>query len=147
MIPCAFVACTTMIYKPWYPGVPQDQQPCYHMVLDSKYWPVWGIYNTCNIMNFTNKTTSSEDFNDNYKVVFDGISENMDLLVHTGKYGVINTTDLKKMGYYVENYLYGALILQEYTNIERQLNKPYELLVRTEYLSSIKTKTNCYWKQ
>ena len=134
MIPCAFIACTTMMYKPWYPGVPQDQQPCYHMVLDSKYWPVWGIYNTCNIMNFTNKTTSSEDFNDNYKVVFDGISENMDLLVHTGKYGVINTTETTKMEYCVIKFVSDVYTLQDDTICDGQISASGRLIVKSQYL-------------
>ena len=36
-----------------------------------------------------------------HKVVLDGISDNMFLLVQYVKYGAINTTDTSKMGYYV----------------------------------------------
>ena len=34
-------------------------------------------FNNCNIIQFTNKITPSEDFDDIHKVVLDGISENI----------------------------------------------------------------------
>ena len=60
-----------------------------------------GSLNNWNIIQFTNKTTTNEDFYAVHKVVLDGISDNMSALVQNGKYGAINTTDPTKMGYYV----------------------------------------------
>ena len=56
-------------------------------------------FNQWNIIQLTNRTTSSDDFNKVHKVLLDGISANMSLLVHIGKYGAINAEDTTKMGY------------------------------------------------
>ena len=40
---------------------------------------------------------------------------NVDFLIHSGKYGVINTTYPKIFGYSVVKYIFDAYILQEYT--------------------------------
>ena len=64
-----------------------------------------GYLNNWNPIHFTNKTTSSEDFNDVHQALLDGIIENMDSFVHTGKYGAINVADPTTLGYYVVNYL------------------------------------------
>ena len=101
-------------------------------------------FNKCNIFNFTNKTTSSEESDDISKVLLHGISENMSWLVYTGECGTINTTDPKIMGYYFVKSLYNTLTLNEYTNAYSQLIKSFELSVRSEYLISMKANTNWY---
>ena len=47
-----------------------------------------------------------------HKVVLYGISDNMSALVHNGKYGVINTADPTKMGYYFVKLLSELYTLQ-----------------------------------
>ena len=39
------------------------------------------------------KPSSSDTFDEIHQVVLDGISDNMEYLVESGKYGAINTTD------------------------------------------------------
>ena len=41
-IPCACVACTSMLDKPWISGIPSDEQDCYKPVTKCNYWPVLG---------------------------------------------------------------------------------------------------------
>ena len=60
-----------------------------------------GSLNNWNIIQFTNKIKSSEEFDELHKVVLDGISENTASLVQFGKYGDINAEDPTTMGYYV----------------------------------------------
>ena len=70
-----------------------------------------GYLNNWNINKFTNKGTSSEDFNYIHKILLHGISDIMSSLVNTCNYGAINTTDTKK-GYYVIKYVPEILTLQ-----------------------------------
>ena len=39
-IPCACVACTSMLEKPWIYGIPSDEQERYKYVTKCNYWPV-----------------------------------------------------------------------------------------------------------
>ena len=82
--------------KTWSLGVSHNDQHHYQIVLDCTYWPLLGSFNNWNIINFTNKGTSSENFDDINKIVLDGMSDNMYYLVQTGKYDEMNTTDTKK---------------------------------------------------
>ena len=84
-ITCACAACTTILDKPWSPGVSHTKQPHYQPVVGCIYLPVLGTFKKWKTTNFTNKTTSKEDFDDINKVVPDVISENMASLAHTGK--------------------------------------------------------------
>ena len=54
-----------------------------------------GLFNNQKIIEFTNKSTFSENIDDIHKVVLDGISDNIASLMQTVKYGKINTTDTK----------------------------------------------------
>ena len=45
LIPCACVACTSMIYKPWISGISSDKQEHYIPVTKCTYWPVFGAFN------------------------------------------------------------------------------------------------------
>ena len=58
-------------------------------------------FNNWNIIKFTNKTTSSEDFDAVNKVVLDEISDNMESLAQLGQYGATNAADTTTMIYYV----------------------------------------------
>ena len=60
-----------------------------------------GSFNNWNIVQSTNKTTPSEDFDAVHEVVLDGISNNMASLLQLGKYGVLNAADTTKMEHYV----------------------------------------------
>ena len=86
---------------------------CYQPVVDCIYCHVLGSFNNWNIMKFTNKRTSSEDFDDVHKVVLYGTSANMDYLVRTGKYGEINASDPTTLGYYVAKYVSDLFTLWE----------------------------------
>ena len=61
--------------------------------------------NNCNITNFTNKTTPSEDLDDFYKVLLDGIIDNIESLVQYGNYYDINMANITTIIYYVGTYL------------------------------------------
>ena len=71
-----------------------------------------GSFNNWNIIQLNNITTSSEDFDVVYKVVLDGISENMASLVQLGKFSAINEADPTTMIYYVINILSEPYTLQ-----------------------------------
>ena len=58
------------------------------------------------------KATTSEVFEDIHQAVLDCISDNMDLLVKYGKYGVTNTTYSTTIGYYVLKIVSEAYTLQ-----------------------------------
>ena len=88
--PYACVSCTNMLDKTRVPGLDHSQQPCYQPIFDFTYWYVLGYFDNWNIIQFKNKTTSSEDFDDVHMVVLDDISSNMESLVHTNKCGAIN---------------------------------------------------------
>ena len=44
-IPCACVACTSMLDKPWMSGIPSEKQEQYKPVTKCTYWPVLGAFN------------------------------------------------------------------------------------------------------
>ena len=79
----------------------------------------------------SSKSTSSDIFDEIHQVVLDGISDNMDLLVESGKYGAINTTDTSTNGFYVITFTSGAYILQKNTIIYGQIITAGELVVKS----------------
>ena len=74
---CECYGCTSILDKPWIPGVVPLKQILYQPVQYFTYWPVLGSFNNWNIITFYNKNTTSEDFEKIHKVIFDGINENM----------------------------------------------------------------------
>ena len=48
--PCACVACTSMIDKPWIYGIPPEKQERYKPVTKCTYWPILGSLNNWNIV-------------------------------------------------------------------------------------------------
>ena len=60
-----------------------------------------GYFKNWNIIKLWHTETFSEEIDKIHQAVLDGISENMAVLLKTGKYGVINTTCTPTMGYYV----------------------------------------------
>ena len=87
-----------MVYKLWIRCLTPKQQPRYKHVTSFSYWTVLGSFKNWNVITLSQKSTTSEDFEEIHQVVFDGISDNMDSLVQYSKYGSINTTDASTMG-------------------------------------------------
>ena len=65
-IPCAFVACTSILDHPWIAGVQSKKQACYQPVINFTYWPLLGPYNNWNIIHLTPKSIPSEAFDEMY---------------------------------------------------------------------------------
>ena len=144
-IPCACVACTSMLYKPCIYGTPPDKQERYKPVTKCTYWTVLGAFNNCNVIQLSSKSTSSDTFDEIHQVVLDGISDNMASLVESGKYGAISTTDKSTNKIYVLMFSSGAYTLQENTTIDGQIITTRYLVVNEKYLCYIQVDTNWYW--
>ena len=54
-IPCAYVACTSMLDKPWISGIKSTKQARYQPVANCTYWPFLGPYKNCTIIDLTPK--------------------------------------------------------------------------------------------
>ena len=117
-IPCACVACTSILDQPWISGIPSKRQAHYQTVIDCTYWPVLGSYNNCNIIHITPKSTHFEAFDEIHQVFFDSISDDMASLVQSGKYGLINTSDTTTNLFCVIQFISEAYTLQNNTRIE-----------------------------
>ena len=94
-----------MLDQPWIYGIPSKKQARYQPVTNCTYWKVMGSYNNWNIIELTPKSTNFEAFDEIQYVVLDGISDNMISLVQPGKYGVCNTSDTTKNGFYVIQFI------------------------------------------
>ena len=90
-----------MIDKPWISGMPSDEQERYKPVTKCTYWPVLGSFNNWNIIQFSQKSTPSDAFDEIHQVNIYGISNNMASLVESGNHGDINTTDTATNEFYV----------------------------------------------
>ena len=90
-----------MLDKPWIFGIPSEKQERYKPVTNFTYWPVLGSFKNWKIMQLSQKSTPSDEFDEIHQVFLDGTSENMASLVESGQYGVINKTDTAKNGFYV----------------------------------------------
>ena len=62
-------------------GVDPIKQPRYQPVVDCKYCNVLGSLNNLNVIQFTDRKTLSEDFDEVHKVMHYIISDNMAFLV------------------------------------------------------------------
>ena len=80
-IPCACVAFSSMIYKPWISDTPSNKEERYKLVTKCIYWSVLGSFNNWNIIQFLKKPTPYEEFDEIHQVVIDGISDNIASLV------------------------------------------------------------------
>ena len=114
-IPCACVACKSMLYKPWIYGITPDAQERYKPITKCTYWPVLGSFNNCNIIQLSQKSTPSYTFYEIHQVVLDGINDDMASLFESGKYGSINKTDTTTNVFYVIMFTSKAYTLQENT--------------------------------
>ena len=75
-IPCAYVACTSILDKPWTSGITSDEKDSYKLVANCTYWPVLGSFKSWNIIQFSQKSTPYDAFDSIQQVVLDRISEN-----------------------------------------------------------------------
>ena len=93
-----------------------------------------GSYNNWNIIHLSPKSTLFEAFEEIHRVAIDGISDNMDSLVKSGKYDSINTADTKTNGFYVIKFILEAYTLQNNTKIDGKIISTGELVVKAQYL-------------
>ena len=83
-IPCACVACTSMLDKSWISGISSDKQERYKPVTKCTYWQVLGALNNLNIIQLSSKLASFDTFDEIHQVVLEGINDNMASLVELG---------------------------------------------------------------
>ena len=129
-IPCASVACTSMIDQPCISDVRYKKQARCQPVINYTYWKVPGSYNNWNIIHLTPKSTPSEAFDEINQVVLDGIIENM-----------------TSYGFYVIPFISDAYTLQSNNKIYEIFISSGDLVVKSQYLCSVHENTNWYWKQ
>ena len=110
-----------MIYKPWIYGIPSDEQECYKPVIKCTYWPVLVSFNNWNIIQLSQKSTPYDAFDEIHQVVIDGISDNMALLVESGEYESINTTDTENNVFYVIMFTSEVYTIQDNTTIDGKI--------------------------
>ena len=67
------------------------------------------------------KSTPSEAVDEIHQVFLDVISDNMAMLIESGKYGAINTNDTTTNGFYVIMFTSEAYSLQDNTTIDGQI--------------------------
>ena len=87
----------------------------YQMFIDFTYRPVLVLYNNCNIIHLTPKSSPFETMDEIHQVVLDRISYNMALLVQSDMYSAINTYDTTKNEIYVIQFISEAYTLKKYT--------------------------------
>ena len=73
------------------------------------------------MIKFSQKSTPSDTFDEINQVFIYGISDNMALLVTSGKYGAINITGKTTNGFYVIVFTSESYTLQENTRIDIKL--------------------------
>ena len=93
-------------------------------------------------MQFSHKSTPYDVFDEIHQVVLDGISNNVALLVESGKYGAINTTGTKTNVFFVIMFASEAYTLQDNTAIEGKIITDGEFVVKAQYLCSMQVDTN-----
>ena len=80
-IPCACVAWTSILEKPWISGMPSDKQERYKPVTKCTYWSVLGSFNNWNIILLSHNSTPYDAFDEIHQIFLDGISDSMASLV------------------------------------------------------------------
>ena len=131
LIPCTCDEYTSMIDKPWIFCLSHQQQPRYEPVTYCTYLPALGSSNNWNIIKFSQKATTSEDYEHINQVLIYGISDNMASMVQYGKYGSKNKTYTSTMGCYVIKFLSEAYNLQYATICHGQKSSAGELVVNS----------------
>ena len=146
-IPCAYVACTSIIDKPWISGIPSDKQEHYKPVTKCTYCPGLGYFNNWNMIQLSQESTPSDAFDEIHQVFIDGIIENMSSLSESGQYGAIDTTDTETNGFYVIMFQSEAYALQKNTATDVKIITSGELVVKAQYLCSMQIHMNWYCNQ
>ena len=116
-IPCDCVACTAMLYKSCIYSIPSYEKERYKPVTKCNYWTVLGSFNNWNIIIVSQKSNTSDAFDEIHQVFLGVISDNMSLLVESGNYGSINTIGTENNGIYVIIFTSEAYTLQDNTTI------------------------------
>ena len=120
-ISCACVACTSILDKPWISDIPSNKQACYQYVTNCTYWPVLISFNNWNIIQMSQKVTHFEVFEGIHHVVLGGIGDNMASFFQYGKYVSIKTAYTSTDVYCVIKFISESYILQNNTQIDRQI--------------------------
>ena len=144
-IPCACVACISMLEKTWISGIPSDKQDRYKPVTNCTYWPVLGSLSNWDIILLSQKSDPYDAFDEIQQVVLDGISDNTASLVESGKYSAIDTTDTATNVFYVIMFTSEAYKLKYNTTIDGKIITARELVVKSQYLCYMQVYTNWYW--
>ena len=71
----------------------------------------------------------------------------MDVLVQTGQYYSINTTNTGTMGYYVIKFMSEPYILQEETMYNGKISTAGEIVIKYQYINCMQYNTRLYWEQ
>ena len=82
-----------------------------------------------------------------HQVVLDLISDHMDSLVESGKYGAIGKTDTATNVFYVIMFTSEACTLHDNTTIDEKIITAGGLVVKAQYLCYMQLDTNWYWNQ
>ena len=146
-IPCACVACTSMLDQPWISGTPSKKKSRYQPVTDFTYWLVLGSYNNFNIIHLTPKPTPFEDFDEIHQFVLDGISDNISSLFQSGNYGFITTYYTTTNGFYVIHFISEACTIQNNGKIHGTFISAGELVSKAQYFCSAQENSNWYWEK
>ena len=136
-IPCVYVACTSIIDKPWISDIQSTKSARYQPVTNCTYWPVLGPYNNWTIIEITPISITFEALDEIHQVVLDGISDNMASLIQSGMYGTINTLDNTSNGFYIIQSISEAYTLKINPTIDGQSISAGELVVKAQYLCSM----------
>ena len=72
-----------------------------HCIYSPTYWMLNQSFNNWKIIQLSQKSALSDTFDELHQVFIYVITDNMDLLVESGKYGVINIPDTTTNGFYV----------------------------------------------
>ena len=94
------------------------------------------------MIQLSHNSTPSDTFDDKHQVVLDGISDNMALLVVSGKYGAINTTETTNNVFYFIMFTLEAYTLQYNTTIDGQIVTAGGLFFKAQCLCSMPVETN-----
>ena len=141
-IKCVCVAYKSMIDRPWIFSISSDKQERYKPVTKCTYWSLLGSFSNWNIIELSQKSTSSYPFDKIHQVVLGVISDNMASSVESLTYGAINTTETSNNGFYVIMFTSRAYTLQENTTIYVQIITSDELGFKAQYLCSVQQSPN-----
>ena len=113
------------------------KQEHYQTITNCTYWSFLGSFNNWNIIQFSQKSTPYDEFDEIHQVALDGISDNIASLVQSGKYDAINTTVTETNIFYVIMFKSEAYTLQDNTAVDGKIITSGELFVKAQYLCSM----------